>query len=339
MTPPARRVARAALALAGLTLATSCLFSGPDTFRAIDRSSTDRTPNIGPAFLDVTLVITASGGDAVDVSFPGSIVTRRRIAEIVASWLELGSPQIEENDLVEDVTTIRDRSSKRLIRKARSGWSLTLDTQPLQQGLRLEGESGFNLEICHPAVAATLHATRAPDYDALGSSNLSCVDGFGWSIRTDDPTFRVTVLLLPKTSFYVAYVAGSIVGMALLSAAAWSLGRRLRRGPFRRRNAAAVAIGLVAGGMAAAGFAFAVAMSGALFGPADNLALAKDLGVGMYVAFVALPGLFGTIPGIVFATLLVFRRPWPDEEMGDAPRPWGASSPPPAPPPLPWGGR
>jgi hypothetical protein len=141
---------------------------------------------------------------------------------------------------------------------------------------------------------------------------------------------------------YLIFVAAVLLGVLVLSALAWLVGSRLREGPFRRRNAGAVALGLVVGTFVIAGVSVAIGTTAADLGPSDNLALAKDLGVGLTALSAGIPALVGVIPGVLFMVLLVKRRPWPDEPSHREAMPWPAPPPPPSepgttpPPPLPF---
>jgi hypothetical protein len=134
------------------------------------------------------------------------------------------------------------------------------------------------------------------------------------------------------------------LAVVLFGAIAWFVGDALRRGPFRRRNAASVAVGLIAGIIVSGAGLGAIAGVGAALGPADNLALAQDLNTGLHALSVLIPTLLGAIPGIIFAALVVRKRPWPDEPEPEARRVWPAPPPPggagpPPPPPIPFGVR
>jgi hypothetical protein len=131
-----------------------------------------------------------------------------------------------------------------------------------------------------------------------------------------------------------------VLGTVVLGGVSWFVGDRLRRGPFRRRNAVSVAIGLIAGGFLAVAAMGSTIGIGVGLGPADNLALAKDLPQGAYGGSVAGPAVLALIPGVLLAILLVRKRPWPAEPVPEEWRPWPVPPPPGStpgapPPPLP----
>jgi len=332
------RVAVGAAAATALVSIQGCIFFFPQNavrsmsgLKNLERQLT-QAPNSNLPEIDV--ILNAAGGDAVSVFLEGSASARFRIAEAAAEWLGAVGAPASADAYDPDVATVQ--LDRRLVTRSGDAWTLTLETSTMQSAVENEGFEGFDLFVCHPAVETRIDASRRPDYP--GDVDV-CYRGYGWAV-VGEP-LRASVRMLPDTADYLRYLAGVVLGVVLLSALAWFIGDRLRRGPFRRRSPAPVAIGLLAGSMVAVvGFGAAVGV-GAGAGPADNLALAKDLGVGPLAAAVGLPGLAGVIPGVIFAILLVRKRPWADEPPAEEWRPWPVPPPPgppgaEPPPPLPW---
>lgn len=330
----ARRWAvRMLLAVAVLILFPACL-AGRFALEAGKRLNQAGEPTGRP---EIDLWINGPGNDTIDVFLDGPASDRRQIAEGVAAWLGFPRAIAHEHDLYPDTSTIEING--RLIEPgADDEWVLDIDATGLARVLVATGYDAGALVICTPTVETRIRASEPPDLDLIGS--VCERSGRGWTIRTletGQPRIRIT--LLPDTAYYLAYAAGVLLGTVLLVAFAWWLVTKLRNGPFKHRSAASVAIGLIAGGIAGIGLASATAAAGALVGPADNLALARNLAVGGYAASLLFPALIASAPGIVFATMLIRRRPADD---GGAIRP-GVAPPappgpprPPGPPPLPW---
>ena len=285
---------------------------------------------------EIDLWINAAGEDTIEVYLNGRSSDRRRIAEGVAAWLGFPGAIAHEHDLYPDTSTVQ--LDGRLIEPgAENEWVLDLDTTGLARVLVTTGYEGATLSICTPVVETRVSASEPPDLDTFDT--VCELIGRGWTIPTFETgplTIRIT--LLPEPAYYLAYAAGVLLGTVLFGAFAWWLATKLRSGPFPRRSGASVAIGLIAGGFATIGLAAVTAGTGALAGPADNLALARDLAVGGYASSLLFPALVASAPGILFATMLVRRRPADeDDAMGPGLAP---TAPPgsPAPPPLPWNG-
>jgi hypothetical protein len=328
----ARRLAiRVLPAVFALLVLPACL-AGRFALEAGSRLEQGVEPTANP---EIDLWINGPGSDSIDVILDGPGADRRRIAEGVAAWLGFPRSIAHENDVYPDTSTIE--IDGRLIEPGPDDeWVLDLDTTGLARVLVTTGYDSGMLVVCTPVVETRIRATEPPDLDLSGS--ICELNGRGWTIRrseTGQPRIRMT--LLPDTAYYLAYAAGVLLGTVLLGASAWWLATKLRNGPFRRRSAASVAIGLIAGGIAAIGLAAATAGAGALAGPADNLALARNLAVGGYASSLLFPALVASAPGIIFVTMLVRRRPSDDDDgiIGPGiapPSPPGA----PGPPPLPW---
>ncbi|MGH2784982.1 MAG: hypothetical protein ACRDJ1_06955, partial [Actinomycetota bacterium] len=261
----------------------------------------------------------------------GASSDRRQIAEATAAWLGFPGRIAHEDEFFPDTATVD--LGKRLIEPGDGDeWVLDLDTSRLMSLVRGAGYGEAVLTVCTPAVETRLRASRPPDIDLLDT--VCDLEGFGWTLLAADEPLRIRATLIPEPADYLAYAAGTLLGSILLGALAWWIGDRLRRGPFRRRSGASVAIGLIGGGFAAIGSAALTAAIGATAGPADNLALSRDLTLGGFVQSVLYPALIAAAPGIIFTLMLVRRRPWAEE---DAPPPMSMSTPGSAgPPPLPW---
>jgi hypothetical protein len=177
-------------------------------------------------------------------------------------------------------------------------------------------------------VEARVGSSRAADFDA---AYAGCLNGLGWEVLDESPV-TVSLSMLPEVTDYLIFVAATLLGILLLTALAWLLGNRLREGPFRRRNAGAVALGIVAGLIAIGVLAAATGTLAAEAGPSDNLALAKNLGAGPVALSAGIPALVGAIPGVLFMVLLMKRRPWPEDPLPHGTMPWPAPPPPPASP-------
>ena len=326
-----RRTLQMGPVIAALVALPSCL---PGLFALDEGSRLDQAaPPAGRP--EVDLWVNASGEDTIDVFLDGRSSDRRRIAEGVAAWLGFPGVIAREHDIYPDPSRVE--IDGRLIEPgADDEWMLDLDTTGLARVLVTTGYREGALVICTPTVETRIRASEPPDIDLLDT--VCELSGRGWTIRTFEtgqPRIRVT--LLPDTAYYLAYAAGVLLGTVLLGAFAWWLATKLRSGPFQRRSAASVAIGLIAGSIAAIGLTAATATSGAIAGPADNLALARDLAVGGYASSLLFPALIASAPGIIFATMLVRRRPSDVDDGVIAP---GIVPPAPpgsaAPPPLPW---
>jgi hypothetical protein len=340
MARAGRRITGAAAALVILASMTGCVFLIPDSLRAVSEfrrfaDVVDQSLQVDGPEIDITL--NAAGGDAISVYLPDAASRRFRIAEETAGTFGIASPVAEQDVFEPDTATVQLES--RLVTRGGDDWNLSFDTTRISSIVHGQGYEGYYLFLCHPAVKARVDASVPQDITGVDSY---CFHGGGWTIVDEEVEIRLT--LLPEISRYLAYLAGVILGVVLLGGIALLVGDKLRRGPFRRRNAGAVALGLIVGIIVAGVGLGAAASAGAGAGPADNLALAKDLGVGLYALSVALPTLFGAIPGIIFAVLLVRKRPWRDDPEPEAFRGWPAPPPPggpgsPPPPPIPFGVR
>lgn len=315
-----RRSATGLVAAALLVLA-SC---DPGSIRPIDTLEQVDGP-------EIDLYIRSHGEDTIEVYLDGSASDRRQIAEATAAWLGFSGRIAHENEFFPDTATVE--LGDRLIEPGVGDeWVLDLDTGRLLSLLRTTGYDEASLVLCTPSVETRLRVSRPPDIDLFGT--VCEFHGIGWTISSADQPLRVRATFLPEPAHYLAYAAGTLLGSILIGALAWWLGDRLRRGPFRRRSGASVAIGLIGGGIAAIGLAALTAGIGAVAGPADNLALSRDLTVGGFVQATLYPALIAAGPGIIFMLMLVRRRPWSDE---DALPPMPVGTPGSAgPPPLPW---
>ncbi len=273
----------------------------------------------------VSIVLNAAGGDAVEVYTEAAEGTRITIAEDAAEWLGVDFV-IAEPDLLDD-NVATAQLEQRLVKRQGDEWVMSFDTDGLLPIVHDAGYEGANLIICHPNVDARFTSSRPPDFDA---ADVGCFGGRGWEVLDEEPV-TVSLRLLPEVNDYLIFVAAVLLGLLVLSAIAWLVGSRLREGPFRRRNAGAVALGLVVGAFVIAGVSITTGTSAADLGPSDNLAMAKDLGVGLYALSAAIPALVATIPGLLFVMLLARRRPWPDEPPRREAMPWPAPPPPPLP--------
>ena len=301
---------------------------------ALDAAATQEDtaePIHGP---QITIFVRSHGGDAVEVYLEGSASDRRAIAEGVAAWLGFQDRIAHEHPFFEDVSTV-DIGERIIEAGSDDEWVLVVNTSRLNVLLRSIGYREAALVFCTPAVETQLGASRPAD---LRYEIPPCDAGnHGWALLTSESPLSVRMTFLPEPADYLAYAAAVLLGVLLSGTLSWWIGDRLRRGPFRRRSAASVAIGLIGGAFATIGLAVVTGVAGALAGPADNLALARDLTASGYASSVLWPALIATAPGIIFATLLARRRPWADEEEPVAPTPPGVPGSP-APPRLPWSG-
>ena len=332
MSGRARRIAGLGSALL-LVVVTGCApFLLPEVLRTAPRlRSGDQSQNIGPDYPEIDLNINASGADSIDVYFDGPRSTRFNIAQEAAHWLGATQTPVTDSDFEPDVATVQ--LDTRLIRRSGDVWVASFDTALLHEGVEAHGYDTVFLFVCHPAVRTIVRTSRQPDF---APQDTYCIHGVGFVV--DSEAVQISMTLLPKTADYLGYVGGVILGVVLLAALAWFVGDKLRRTVFRRRSPAAVVIGMGAALFAGSGAVIATAVLGAVAGPADNLALAKDLGAPAYAGSIAGPSLLGLLPAIIFAVLMVKRRPWRDDPIDTTPRPWPAPPPPGStggPPPLP----
>ncbi len=315
-------------------LVPSCLFvpgNNPvDAYRSARRLA--EFDEVDPRIPHITIVLHAFREDAIDVYSPGSEEEQIFIAEAAAASFGESFPVAEPNFFEDNRADVQ--LGHRLLKREGDLYTLTVPTQGLQAAVESREYSGFDLLICPPNAEAVFLASRPPDFEA-------CINGRAWEVG--DERLTVTVTVRPRTAHYLIFVASVILGLVLLGALAWFVGSRLREGPFRNRTSSAVALGLIVGVLAGGGVAWSIASAAMQLGPSDNIALSKDLGVGLYALSAALPALAGAIPGLIFLILLVKRRPWPDQLRPELPAfpppppPGGPGSSPP--PPLPFGGR
>ena len=337
-----RRIAAAGAVLALLMSIQGCVFIVPDSIRAVSEfrrfaeTIDESLQLVGP---EIDIIINASGGDAISVFLPDRASTRFTLAENIAGLFGVVQPIAEEDLLEPDTATVQ--LDRRLVTREENAWRLSFDTTRISSIVRNQGFDGYYLFVCHPAVKGRLESSVPQDIVGIDSF---CYHGGGWTVV--DREVEAELTLLPETSHYLGYLAGVILGVVLFGGIAWLVGDKLRRGPFRRRNAGAVALGLIVGTLLSVVSLGVVAAVGAGVGPADNLALAKDLSSELYAASVGLPAISAVIPGIIFAVLLVRRRPWRDEPEPSAFPAWPAVPPPPPggpgsppPPPIPSGVR
>lgn len=325
---------RIARALVALVLVLPGCIAGEVALAAAP-SAQDTEPINGP---EIVVFIRSHGGDAIEVYLEGSASDRRAIAEGVAAWLGFRDRIAHEHPFFEDTSTV-DLGERIIEAGSDDEWVLVVNTSQLNVLLRSIGHREAGLLFCTPAVETQVGASRAPD---LEYDIPPCDTGnHGWVLFTSEEPLSVRMTFRPEPADYLAYAAAVLLGVLLFGTLSWWIADRLRRGPFRRRSAAGVAIGLIGGAFATIGLAVVTGVTGALAGPADNLALARDFNAAGYASSLLWPALLATAPGIIFATLLVRRRPWADEEEPMSPTPPSAPGVPgsAAPPPLPWSGR
>lgn len=324
--PHSMRV-RASLLVAVMAVALPGCLAGRFAVEVSDRLAQE--PEAG-SIPEIDVFVTAYGRDSISVYLDGPDSDRRAIAEGIVALLGFPARIAHQDDLYPDTDTIE--LDGRLIRREGDDWVMDFDGSGMLPILRDAGYSEAILVLCTPPVETRLSADKAPD---LGELDVVCdLGGRGWTFSTTEEPLRFRVTLVPEPAHYLAYAAGVLLATVLLGALAWFLGDKLRGGPFQRRSAASVAIGLVGGGSAAFGLGVLAAGIGGAAGPADNLALARDLGVGGYAGSILFPALIATAPGIIFAIKLVRRRADDPEEptqMMPVPPPG-----PPGAPPLPW---
>lgn len=293
----------------------------------------DLDPDFKEHLPAVSIVINAAGGDAVDVYSEGSEGTRITMAEDAAEWLGADLAIAEPHLFFDDVATAQ--LDQRLVTRQGNAWVLRFNTEALLPIVHDAGYEGANLFICHPSVETRVDSSRAPDFDA---AYAGCLNGVGWEVLDERPV-TVSLSMLPEVTDYLIFVAATLLSILLLTALAWVLGNRLREGPYRRRNAGAVALGIVSGLFAIGVLAAATGIIAAEAGPSDNLALARNLGVGPVALSAGIPALVGAVPGLLFMVLLVKQRPWPEDPLPRGTMPWPAPPPPPlapgsSPPPV-----
>jgi hypothetical protein len=324
---------RVAVALVGILFAMPACFAGEVALDVASRVEGTNEAIDGP---EIDVYVRSHGGDAIDVFLEDSASDRRAIAEGVAAWLGFPGRIAHEHPFFPDTSTIE--LDERLIEPASGDeWMLDLDTAGLTVLLRTTGYTEAALVLCTPAVETRLRASRPPDLEF--SARVCDTNVRGWALFTSDAPLRVRATFVPEPAHYLAYAAAVLLGTILFGALAWWIGDRLRRGPFRRRSGASVAIGLIGGGFALAGLAVVTGVVGALAGPADNLALSRDFTFEGFVSAVLWPALLAAGPGVIFATQLIRRRPWADDAPLSSTPPgapgWGGRPPPPS---LPWSG-
>ncbi|MGH2783883.1 MAG: hypothetical protein ACRDJ1_01335, partial [Actinomycetota bacterium] len=232
----ARRSA-AALAAAALLALGSC---DPASL-AVDRTSGSVGSVDGP---EIDLFVRGHGQDSIDAYLQGASSDRRQIAEATAAWLGFPGRIAHEDEFFPDTATVD--LGERLIEPGDGDeWVLELDTSRLMSLVRGAGYGEAVLTVCTPAVETRLRASRPPDIDLLDT--VCDLEGFGWTLLAADEPLRIRATLIPEPAHYLAYAAGTLLGSILLGALAWWIGDGLRRGPFRRRSGASVAIGLIGG--------------------------------------------------------------------------------------------
>ena len=322
------------MALVALGLVVSGCVAGEVALEAAPSAQDETEPINGP---EIIVFVRSHGGDAIEVYLEGSASDRRAIAEGAAAWLGFPNRIAHEHPFYEDTSTVE--IDERIIEPASGdNWVLVVNTSPLNAILRSTGYREAGLVFCTPAVETQIRASRPSD---LEFEIPPCDSGnHGWVLLASETPLQVRMTFLPEPVDYLAYAAAVLLGVLLFGTLSWWISDRLRRGPFRRRSAASVAIGLIGGAFATIGLAVVTGVVGALAGPADNLALARDFNAAGYASSLLWPALLATTPGIIFATLLIRRRPWADEEEPISPIPPGAPGVPgaPAAPPLPWSG-
>lgn len=295
-------------------------------------SRSEQSQNRAPDDPEIDVNINAVGGDSINVYFEGSASVRFGVAQAAARWLGAEGTPPTPDDFEPDVATVQ--LDRRLVTRSGDSWTLSLDTSTLHEGVDALGYDTFYLFVCHPAVRTVVRTSRPPDF---GPDESYCVHGVGFVV--DSEPLHIAMTMLPRTSHYLGYVAGVVLGVVLFSALSWFVGDKLRRTAFRRRSPAAIVIGVGVSFMFGGGAVIATAVVGGGLGPADNLALAKDLGTPAYAGSIAGPSLLMLVPVIIFAVLMVRRRPWREEPIEILPRPWPAPPPPGSgadgPPPLP----
>jgi hypothetical protein len=322
-----RTIARIGAGIALLLTLQGCIVFPLNGFRSL-RVARDRGVPV------VEVVINAAGGDAVSVETQGDDPERIRLAEAAAGALG-ASGYFATEDLFRPNTAVV-RLNRRLVSPSEDRWTLRFETGQITTAMLAEGYRSYDLYVCHPSVEARFDASRSPDLPAFGH----CRQGEGWSIGGDD--LLIGIELEPKSSHYFVFLAAVLLASVVLSALAWVSVDRLRRGPFRRRTAASIALGVVAGILVAGIDAGTVANIGATLGPAHNLALTRDLGLAALVGVVAAPAAVAAVPGLIVAALLLRKRPWGEEEVPAEWKPWPEPPPPgsttaaPPPPPMPW---
>lgn len=298
-----------------------------------DLPTAQDTQNVpAPSVPEVDLWLNGSGGDAIDVWWNAWAPERLEVAEGVARWLGVANPIALDNELLSDTASVQ--LDRRLATMHGSDWVFDVETTGLASVLEGAKQPVATLVICTPKVDPSFVGGREPD---LAFDEVSCdFDGRGWNVAASDSPLAIRVTMRPDAGDYLTFAAAVLLGVVLLGALAWWVGDRLRRGPFRRRNGASVAIGLIAGVFSAFALAGAVVSAASFSGAADNLALARDMTLGGEVSSVAFPALIAAVPGIVFATLLIRQRRWSDEREPGIPPPGTDHTASVAPPPLPW---
>lgn len=328
-----RTLGRCGLLLAAFAFVLpSCIFipRDPATRYRDFLTELDRTDSTIP---HITIQLHAFGDDAIDVYTDGTEESRLSIAEATARALGEEFPVAEPSYFEDNIASVQ--LSRHLPARADETWTLTLTTSTLSEAVDDEGYSRFDLLICPPHVETRFSADVPPDFEA-------CLNGRAWEVGAEAIT--ITMTMRPQTEHYLVYIAATLIGLVLLGGLAWFVGSRLREGPFRYRSSSAVAVGIIGGVAAIAAVTTTIVSAGAGLGPADNLALAKNLGVGSYILSVGAPAALALIPGLIFMILLVKKRPWPDELIPEI-RTWPAPPPPtrppttPPPPPISWGSR
>jgi hypothetical protein len=320
---------RASIAFVGIALALPACLAGRFATEASDRLAQPPEAGVIP---EIDLMVTARSADACAVFLDGYDSDRRAIAERTAAALGFPGRIAHEDDFSPDTDTIR-LGGRLIEREDDERWVMDFDASEILPILRDAGYDEAILVLCTPPVETRLRASRPAD---LGDLDVVCdLGGRGWTFFTTDEPLRFRATFVPEPADYLGYAAGVLLATVLFGALAWFLGDKLRSGPFRRRSAASVAIGLIGGGFAAFGLGALTAGVGAAAGPAANLVLARDLGAGGYASSVLFPSLIATAPGIIFATKLL-RRGTHDDDDRIAPMMPVPPPGPPGAPPLPW---
>lgn len=202
-------------------------------------------------------------------------------------------------------TSIRDAGRERLITRSDDRWNMTIEAGIIQQLLAAGGVERFRITLCHPSVE--VRVLRAP----RNSAEAICDAPFGlaWDIEQSETAGPLTLELMPSDVPWNAYVIGVIVWFALFSLIAFATGRVMRR-DLPRTGGAMVLIVLIVGLLGSVVAAGATLGIWLVAGPADNLALSRDLDLGGMATAILGPAAGAFVPWVTLVLTVAWGMRW-----------------------------